>query len=1127
MAEDFAWVPIYEAIATKLLEYEDRQDELAVIVEKVLNEHYEKMDPLTFFSMFNGKRINYGSRSKAVRTVLDGLGIVAEAPTEFEGVPTTNAQRWRYWNGQPGNIEKNWAVFRAAIALTDSADSSDELRQDFVECFNAAVAQNNVGEASLTMALYWARPKAFLPLDGNTSMYLRNRFNLTSHPIDGMKYLALIESVRQRLDGTHKDFAHISFVAWEKGGWIPAPSEYDPQVPAERWIELLADPSIGTPTALTALKCLNEHPKGATCTELSEFYGRTSDFYSNNLSVLGENVCKYAGVPPREVVNGGKYWPVVCLGNYVGKRRHGTFEWRLRDEVREALKSVDLSRIVLKASDETTVPEYDAGRFKRLLCLYKKDFFTFRGPNGPEGDRETYKWANLVTFQKNWDLDAENLRDMIERSLRPSAMGSGTLLDNRHERPYNNLLKFAEFDAEAVREAFRKLFDDDANAQMAYAGFSRDMTDLLARYNMGAEVPLSSDDQTPKAASIYLAFEKPERYYLYKYTLAEGFSDAIGAKLSTDQIGRFCEYEALCDALLPMVVSDRELLDLADSVLTQEQRDADSAHHLLMQDIAYYAFRYMQEMNENWKAVLSGEEAIVMPDDNYNTAPEYHKNMILYGPPGTGKTYQTRAYAVAICDGLDVEVVLQQMKTAEGSAAVLRRYQELVDERRIGFTTFHQSYGYEEFIEGIRPVVVTEDEAEESSSGGVAYSTQDGIFKKFCTRASNPVIREEVVDFGFNDDPTVWKVSLEGTGDNPTRTECLNGGHIRIGWDTYGPTITDETDFSKDGGKTVLNAFITKMRKGDIVLSCYSSTTIDAVGVVTGDVEWHEEYEKYRRLRTVNWLARGLSFDIVNEFGIPTLTLSTVYRLKLDASQVVSVLGKVGALKRKVTARETLPYVFVIDEVNRGNISKIFGELITLLEDDKRKGESQELSVTLPYSDEPFSVPSNVCVIGTMNTADRSIAQMDTALRRRFTFKEIMPDSSVLEGIEVEGIDIARMLDVMNNRIELLFDREHTLGHAFFIGMKNDSSKRTVAYLSDVFRNSLMPLLQEYFFDDYTKIASVLGAAAGDFLEPLKSENVFWKGDNDAPDRAQGYRIKETPTIADAYKRIYQIEREG
>ena len=1124
MAGEFAWVPTYEAIATKLLEYENRQDELAAIVEKVLNEHYDKMDPLTFFSMFNGKRWSFSTRSEAITAVLNGLGITDVAPTQFEAIPTTNPQRWRYWDGQPGNIEANWAVFRAALALADSLNASDKLRRAFVECFDDALSHKNVGEGSLTMALYWARPKAFLPLDGNTSVYLKNRLKLTAHPIDGAKYLELIDEVRKR---TQDDFVHVSFAAWEKSGWIPAPSEYDPALTAEEWVSLLADPAIGTQTALTALKCLNEHPKGATCTELSEFYGRTSDFYSNNLSVLGENVCKHAGIPPREVDDGGKYWPVVCLGNYVGKRRHGTFEWKLRDEVREALESVDLSGIVLQVSDEVTVPAYDADRFRRLIKLYKKDFHLFRGPDGPVGDRETYKWANLVTFQKNWDLGAEDLRGMIERSLKPSATGSGTLLDNQHEKPYGNLLRFAEFDAEAVREAFRKLYDDGANVQMAYAGFSRDMTDLLARYNEDAEQPLESDDQNPKAASIYLFFRKPERYYLYKSTVADGFTKAIGAKLSNEQIKKFCEYEALCDALLPMVVGDKGLLQLADSVLTEEQRNADSAHHLLLHDIAYYASQYMKEMSENWETVLSGEETAVTAADKPEVVPVYPKNMILYGPPGTGKTYQTRAYAVAICDGRDVRDVLEQMKTAEGNAEVRKRYQELVNNKRVGFITFHQSYGYEEFIEGIRPVVVTDDEAEDPTSGGVAYSIEDGVFKEFCQRADKPIVREEAVDFGFNDAPTVWKVSLAGTGDNPTRTECLNNGHIRIGWDDYGPEITDETDFDRHGGKTVLNAFITKMRKGDIVLSCYSSTTIDAVGVITGDVEWHDEYGQYKRLRAVNWIAKGLDFDIVSEFGIPTLTLSTVYKLKLDASQVIQVLDRAGKTKKKVTSDEALPYVFVIDEINRGNVSKVFGELITLLEEDKRKGEPQELFVTLPYSGQRFSVPTNVYVIGTMNTADRSIALMDTALRRRFSFTEVMPDSSVFDGLEVEGVSIAKMLDVMNKRIELLYDREHTLGHAYFIPLKNDPSKQTIACLSGIFHDRLMPLLQEYFFDDYTKIASVLGAAAADFLEPLKSEDVFWKGDREAPDHLQGYRIKATPTTADAYARIYQTEREA
>lgn len=1123
MAERFTWVPAYEAIATRLLEYEDRQDVLAAIVESEVSESHDRMDPLTFLSMFNGKLRSIDNRQRAVSVVLDRLGIDAQVPVDFDGIPINNPQNWRFWGGNPNDIESNWSLFKRALAYADMP--SQTTHEVFIEAFDEAHARHNIGDANLTMALFWARPSVFLPLDNNTTTYLRNRYGLSVVKLDGAKYLKLIDDVREK---TGLPFVEISYSAWQKAGWIPAPYEYDPGITVEQLTECLRDPSIGKPTFLTAIKCLNEHPKGATCTELSEFYGRTAEFYNANVSSLAEAIASRLGISPREVeTSGGKWWPVLCYGSYVRKRRHGTFEWRLRDEVREALKTLDLGYLPLRESEDIPVPSFDPERLKRLVKLYKKDFYSFRGPDGEEGDRETYKWNDLLAYRRNWKLDATDLPAMITASLKPSATGSGALLASGYEYPYDRLLKLSAFDPEAFREAFRKLYDPNSSLRIAYSAFSRDMDELLQRYDTESETPLDRDYQEPKAASVYLFFEKPERYHIYKYSFAGSFAKAIGAELPNDQLERFYQYEALCDVLVPLVTSDAELLALGDSVLTQEQRDADPAHHLLLQDIAYYADRYIQDWNPDWEKALSGEEDIVIPrHDEPVVAPSYPKNQILFGPPGTGKTFQTRAYAVAICDGREVEDVKEQMKTAEGRAQVAARYRELKDGRRIVFTTFHQSYGYEEFIEGIRPAVVKDDSTDDSTEGGIVYKIEEGVFKKFCKLAASPDVREEAIDFGFNDAPSVWKVSLEGTGDNPTRTECLANGHIRIGWDDYGPSISDETDFAQHGGKTVLNAFYTKMRVGDIVMSCYSSTTIDAIGVITGDVEWHDEYAHYKRLRKVRWIAKGLKdCDIVERFGIPTLTLSTVYKLKLDATDVVSILDELGLTKRKVQRREALPYVFIIDEINRGNVSKVFGELITLLEEDKRQGEEMETTAKLPYSDEDFCIPSNVYLIGTMNTADRSIAHMDTALRRRFSFKEIMPDPSLFEGIEIEGIDIEKMLSTMNDRIEMLYDRDHTLGHAIFISLLSEEN-RIIKVLRDLFRDKVIPLLQEYFFDDYGKICSVLGAAGKDFIEVKEPKGVFWKGDREEHTHLRAYGLKNVDTLdAAAFQRIYQIER--
>lgn len=176
-----------------------------------------------------------------------------------------------------------------------------------------------------------------------------------------------------------------------------------------------------------------------------------------------------------------------------------------------------------------------------------------------------------------------------------------------------------------------------------------------------------------------------------------------------------------------------------------------------------------------------------------------------------------------------------------------------------------------------------------------------------------------------------------------------------------------------------------------------------------------------------------------------------------------------------------IPRVLIIDEINRGNISRIFGELITLIEPSKRQGGSDALMLTLPYSKTHFSVPDNLWIIGTMNTADRSLAGLDIALRRRFHFIEMQPDHRLLENVIVEDngveINIARLLQVMNQRIEVLLDREHCLGHAYFMPLKTAPS---LDALSSIFLNQVIPLLQEYFFEDWEKIGWVLNGHTQD-----------------------------------------------
>ncbi len=496
----------------------------------------------------------------------------------------------------------------------------------------------------------------------------------------------------------------------------------------------------------------------------------------------------------------------------------------------------------------------------------------------------------------------------------------------------------------------------------------------------------------------------------------------------------------------------------------------------------------------------------------------YSKNMILYGPPGSGKTYNTVNYAVAICDNRDIREVQNQ-----NYKEVLNRYKELKKDGRIAFTTFHQSYGYEEFIEGIKPVM-DDDKAD------VKYTIEDGNFKRFCKQAGNSAWSVSVSDDdtdGINQ--RVWSILLDGTGSSDLKSECFKNSCVRIGWKEQPETINDNntSGISQDNVDTLLR-FQDEMEIGDIVVTLKSLKAIDGVGVITGEYEYDISNKDFPRKRTVKWLAKGIDYNITSINAGKQLTRDTVWPLKrITSDDLLKELDLEGVGISE--SKDKQNYVFVIDEINRGNISKIFGELITLIEPTKRAGAVEEMEATLPYSGEQFSVPDNVYIIGTMNTADRSIALIDTALRRRFDFVEMMPDADVLrrigaDKIEEDGeiLDVASMLEKINERIAYLFDREHTIGHAFFIRLSKDP---TIGTLADIFIKNIMPLLQEYFYEDYSKIQLVLGDNGKSdeqykFIKNFRIEKSVFNGNPDIDLDEPKYEIN-----ADAFYRIQSYQQ--
>lgn len=464
-----------------------------------------------------------------------------------------------------------------------------------------------------------------------------------------------------------------------------------------------------------------------------------------------------------------------------------------------------------------------------------------------------------------------------------------------------------------------------------------------------------------------------------------------------------------------------------------------------------------------------------------NTAP---LNQILFGPPGTGKTYSTVTKALEI---LDPQLLVQvsadtTLGQDEKRKRLKLRFDELVnDEKRIRFTTFHQSFSYEDFVEGIRAVV---DDGDEGSTP--RFVIEKGVFAQLCEAALQN--REQDEALGVRDGAAVWKVSIgELSGNSDTRDYCFAHDEMRVGWPQAGDLSTEEylsnSSFSHHN-KNALWAFSEGAQVGDIVLCFAGNSRISAVGVVSGDYRYEpdvpaEVRKDFVQVRPVHWLLKNIDFSVKELNGNKALVQQTMYELhritwpRLQEALVAKGYALSGAaIKPNAPA---LPYVLVIDEINRGNVSRIFGELITLLESSKRAGAAEALSVTLPYSKQSFSVPGNVYIIGTMNTTDRSLAGLDVALRRRFDFEELMPEPKTLRDVVVReagvSVDVERLLTVMNERIEALLDREHQLGHAYFMPLREIPTREMLA---QIFKNRVLPLLQEYFFDDWERIAWVL-----------------------------------------------------
>ena len=771
-----------------------------------------------------------------------------------------------------------------------------------------------------------------------------------------------------------------------------------------------------------ALLCfLRQKEHKATCVKVSQVYGKPAQYYNSKVYNFSKWVQKRLN--RFSVKDADDKDTYWCITMQKGWDTKQGFQWQLRDELVEALR----------------------------IYLMKALIDVFRNGKPFNGYYEEYKWDLL---------DRSEGKDVL-------AVFDGLRGENVIDNPRtDSVIKYlVENEADKTKVCCQHLTDESVPLNDRLAAFKSEIKALCpSKWKNTA-----NDERT---ASALLTCVYPETYTFYKDEIYKNICDYFG--YTSRKAGK--KYEHFMELVNGFVKSYGE--EIQQIMLNEIKGFKNKPLNLAVQTLFWCMKDYMkEELNKKMTTETNNSSKGTWYDDVVRTW-ERRKNVVLYGAPGTGKTYDVPELAVRLCNPAF-------MATEPSREEIVSRYNQLKTEKRIAFTTFHQSLDYEDWIEGLRPVV--------NENNQVTYEIESGIFKKLCEEAERPVVKDKQV--GISDNAVVWKVSLAGTGDNPVRSDCMKNSYIRIGWDGYGPVISDETDWSvyNGEGKQILDAYINKMKIGDIVMSCYSSQTIDAIGVVVGEYEFEDKFPNYKRVRRVNWLVKNINENIVEMNDGKTMTLGTVYRLNsITLDNVKSILEKYDTSSKM--EENDKAYVMVIDELNRGNVSKVFGELITLLEADKRKGRINAESVVLPYSKKAFHIPNNVYLIATMNTADRSLGSLDYAIRRRFAFIAEKPFGLDVKGFDEDlfekvsslfvknfddykesGWDQTMKLEPADTLSEEYKPEDVWIGHSYFLMQDEEGNDNTTNRLL----YEIIPLLEEYVRD------GVLTAEAQDVIDEL------------------------------------------
>jgi len=503
-----------------------------------------------------------------------------------------------------------------------------------------------------------------------------------------------------------------------------------------------------------------------------------------------------------------------------------------------------------------------------------------------------------------------------------------------------------------------------------------------------------------------------------------------------------------------------------------------------------------EETNTKSNSYLEKESTV-----NKEVILKHSLNQILFGPPGTGKTYNTIDISLQAVDPAEYE-----RRKAERSSLQSRFKELMIDDwdagdGRICFTTFHQSFVYEDFIEGIKPVEPHEDDE------FLQYSIEDGVFKRLCNLAAYEFIKDSSRAKNTDSFDNRFDAFLENVEEN-----LAQGGEFKIytksGQEVFISAITSQNNFRLHHLGSEKEYTVSRSRLEKLYLSIDDFDALPNIYQVFRDIIGGSNATLYWAILNQIKLLDDDQFsnDSISPAEKPIETKKTYDQKK-------KLVENADWTEIDFSKKSVPNYILVIDEINRGNVSQIFGELITLIEADKRIGCDEMLSTTLPYSKMKFAVPPNLYILGTMNTADRSVEALDTALRRRFSFIEMPPKDDFPSFEEtVHGYKLKDILNTINGRIEKLLNKDHLIGHAYFLKINHKVHSEREIQLKQVLQNKILPLLQEYFFGDFGKIGLVMGSGFVQSDKEKSSAVMFADFDHNSKDQFEGrevYRISD------------------